>query len=190
MSKIKVGDNVLVKETGEEGVVKGRDVTVNEDGTFNIEFIVKKGNGFSNWGSYKRKELKRNNQRPPQPTKKVPINTTRTVDGYKVVVVGNITEEDVSYYEPLGLCDFCYYVLSVGYAICNPEDEFNLKTGIGIANYRSKKHPFARYVAGRRRDFTKETIEAIINVKADYIASHIEQFTNIAISRNEDEDYF
>lgn len=188
MSKIKVGDNVLVRETGEEGVVKGRDITVNDDGTFKIEFIVKKDNGFANWQSYDRKELKRNNKRKPLKPKKLPIYATRTTeDGYKIVVIGLLQESNTDYYYDLGICYFGYYALSIGYAICNPNDDFDLKTGIAIAKHRAKKTPFAKYVAGWRKDFTKETIDAIVNVKANYIAAHIEDFIN---QRDVYENYF
>ena len=56
MSKFKINNKVIVKETGKEGIIKGRDVIELGDGKVKVEYIVKTGNGFDNWGSYSKSE--------------------------------------------------------------------------------------------------------------------------------------
>ena len=50
MSKFKINNKVIIKETGKEGIIKGRDVIELGDGKVKVEYIVKTGNGFDNWG--------------------------------------------------------------------------------------------------------------------------------------------
>ena len=45
MSKLKINDKVIVKESGKTGVVKGRDVVGLPDGKVRVEYIVKTGDG-------------------------------------------------------------------------------------------------------------------------------------------------
>ena len=59
MSKIKINDKVIVKQSGKIGVVKGREVCNLPDGKVKIEYIVKTGEGFENWLSVPKKELEK-----------------------------------------------------------------------------------------------------------------------------------
>lgn len=173
MSKIKVGDKVIVKQNGMEGVVKSRDIILHDDGTCTIEYIVKLGDGFAKWDCFTRKQLKRNNKPAPKKAKKKPFYTViDSWDGYKVVVVGELRTYN-QYYEFSRLC--------VGYAICSPFDIFDLNVGIKIASRRCRKQPFANFMSLNRRDFTEETINAIIKTKAEYIANNIIDFTPLEL---------
>ena len=169
MSKIKVGDNVIVKESNLQGVVKSREIILNDKDFPKIEYVVKLGDGFEHWGSYTRKELKRNNKPLEVKPKKYPFYHLKTAwNGYIVITVGILKD----------FSNFGFYRLTVGHAICNPNDEFELEKGIKIASRRAKKQWFSRLLSNNRRDFTKETIEAIIKTKCEYIANNIQNFVN------------
>ena len=56
--KFKVNERVRVIATGEIGIVKGREILpVEGSKRVNIEYLVKVGNGFSNWKAFSKKEL-------------------------------------------------------------------------------------------------------------------------------------
>ena len=179
MSKFKINNKVIIKETGKEGIIKGRDVIELGDGKVKVEYIVKTGNGFDNWGSYSKSELEKYDNSPE--TKSVPTLVVNAPNGYKVTIFAIVRNEPVwkdafdsdGYYEP--------YLrkgkdLSIGYAICNPQDKFDHWFGVRVATHRAKKSPFCHLVSDFNGEFNKETIYALLKVKADYIVRNIDKF--------------
>lgn len=166
MSRLNIGDKVIVKSTNEKGIVKGRDIIGKGDGTFDVQYIVKLGDGYENWKPFNKRELKRNN--PNKQKKKNQINsiTITAKNGYKVTVVSVLKET------------FLTYTLTIGYSICNPNDVFDEKFGINLAKHRALTNPFSKYFSIKKKDFTEETATAIIAIKANYIANNIEEFIN------------
>ena len=180
MGKFKIGDKVIVRTNGRIGVIKGRDVHDLKNGRVAIEYIVKTDEGFQNWNTYGKKELAKLNNKPKQ--KK---NNTLVVDaanGYKVTLVAIISKENVwkSHFDENGYyAPFCRKgkTLSIGYSICNPNDEFDANIGIKIATHRAKTSPFCHMTSDFNGEFNKETIDAILKVKGDYIINNIDKFT-------------
>ena len=93
MSKIKINDKVIVKATGKTGVVKGRDVVEIPDGKIRVEYIVKTGNGFDNWATFKKKELEK--VVSVKTEKAVPTLVVDAPNGYKVTLVAIVRNEIV-----------------------------------------------------------------------------------------------
>ena len=174
MSKFKIGDKVFVKSKNELGIVKGREVQ--ELGSrVVIEYVVKTGEGFQNWDVYDKKELvKVNNSKD---NKKPQTLVVDAPNGYKVTLVALCDKENVWNYKH----DFTAFYrrgkrLRIGYAIYNPKDEYNEELGLRIAKHRAKKTPFCDIVSGFSGEFNKETIDALLKVKGEYIAANIEKF--------------
>lgn len=179
MSKIKVNDNVVVKESGKIGVVKGREVHDEGNGRVRIEYIVKTGEGFSNWGTYTKHEIakvKRNVN-----VKACPSLVLDAANGFKVTLVALVRNETVwkdsfdenGYYSPYARKG---KDLTIGYAIYNPSDVYNPDMGIRIATHRAKTSPFCHLISDFNGEFNKETIDALLKVKGDYIVKNIEKF--------------
>src|SRR5574344_1172827 len=93
MSKIKINDKVIVKATGKTGIVKGREVHDEGNGHVKIEYVVKTGEGFSNWGTYSKNELTKVVRKKDEK-----VNPTIVLDapnGYKVTLVAIVRNEDI-----------------------------------------------------------------------------------------------
>lgn len=179
MSKIKINDKVIVKKTGKTGVVKGRDTIALGDGRVKVEYIVKTDEGFENWNTYSKKELEKF-----LPTNEIKTTPTLVVDapnGYKVTLVALVTNERVlkdafdedGYYAPYQRKG---KDLKIGYAICNPNDKYDYDFGVRVATHRAKKSPFCHLISDFNGEFNKETVDALLHVKADYIVRNIDKF--------------
>lgn len=55
--KLKVGQNVRVKETGEIGVIKGREVIPMQDKHIKVQYVIKLGEGIANWKAFDKRIL-------------------------------------------------------------------------------------------------------------------------------------
>lgn len=189
MSKFNVNDEVIVVATGEKGVVKAKEVTTANDGNkkhITIQYMVKVGEGFSNWKVFYRRELQ-----------KVPIdkkadngkrlwNVYNAPNGYKVTLVA--IADTYKYFE----CDEVYNEeerhweqiarpckgkkLNIGYSICNPNDMYDAVIGVRIATKRLHSKPFAHMVSKFSGEFNSETVSAIMDAKAKYIINNIDKF--------------
>lgn len=179
MSKLKTNDKVIVKATGKVGVIKGRDMIDLGDGRVKVEYIVKTDNGFENWNTYTKNELEK--IRPTNENKGIPTLVVDAPNGYKVTLVALVTNEHVmkDSYDEEG-----YYTpywrkgkdLKIGYAIYNPEDEYDYDFGVRIATHRAKKSPFCHLISDFNGEFNTETVNALLHVKADYIVRNIKNF--------------
>lgn len=176
MSKFKIGDKVIVKSTGKVGIIKGREVHEMENGRVAIEYVVKTGEGFQNWNAYGKKELAKLNLYDNE--KAVPTLVVDAPNGYKVTLVALTKRENVWNTFDDGFN--AYYRrgkrLCIGYAIYNPNDTYDEELGFRIAKHRAKKKPFCDIISGFSGEFNKETIDALLKVKGEYIAAHIDDF--------------
>jgi len=181
MSKLKINDKVIVKENGKVGVIKGREIKQLTDGKVKIEYVVKTGEGFDNWKAYRKNELERVN--PIKTEKKLPTLVVDAANGYKVTLVALLKKQNTwKYYGGDNEFDFgTPYLkkgkeLSIGYAIYNPNDVYDQKLGVSIATHRAKRKPFCNMTSDFGGEFNKETVEAILKVKGEYIANNIDKF--------------
>ena len=72
---------------------------------------------------------------------------------------------------------FIYWdLLRIGYAIYIHEDEYNEAHGIRIARKRSLTNPFCIMYSSFNGEFNTATVEAIMNVKTDYIKNNFDKF--------------
>ena len=87
------------------------------------------------------------------------------------------------------LREYSYWVLSqtfrywdllrIGYAVYSHEDEYNEAHGIRIARKRSRTRPFCLMCSDFNGEFNNAaTVEAIMNVKTDYIKNNFDKFIN------------
>ena len=165
--KFKINDRVRVKATGEIGTVKGREVSPVE-GTkhINIEYIVRTGDGFSNWKSYNKAELEHIHKENEE--KRVYTKVYGVVDGYKITMYTKV--------------DTIRYLLSkertlrMGYAIYCPEDKYDKELGVRIARRRSRTSPFCYLTSRFSGEFNEATVFALMDVKADYIKNNLDKF--------------
>lgn len=179
MSKLKIGDKVIVKATGKVGIIKSREMHDVGNQKIAIEYIVKTGEGFQNWNAYGKKELVKVNVGRNE--KKLRHLVVDAPNGYKVTLVAIVKREDVwkDITDELGYFQSYFRKgkrLSIGYAIYNPNDEYDEDFGIRIATHRAKKKPFCNILSDFSGEFNKETIDALLKVKGEYIATHIDEF--------------
>lgn len=190
MSKFNVNDEVIVIATGEKGVVKAKEVTTANDGNkkhITIQYMVKVGDGFSNWKVFYRRELQKAPKKCDNTTNKYLIKVYDAANGYKVTLVALAERYDYYGWEDSfdeeGRLDYAYKghkgkKLNIGYSIYNPSDKYDENLGISIAKKRSHTRPFAHMSSEFSGEFNKETIEAIMDVKAKYIIDNLDKFTN------------
>lgn len=166
--KFKINDRVRIKATGDVGTVKGREVLPIEGSKrVNIEYVVKLGDGFSNWKPFSKTELepirKEVNER------RVYTKVYDVVDGYKITMY---TKVDIDKFCILGK----EYKLRMGYAIYSPEDVYVYDRGVRIARKRSRTSPFCHIESSFSGEFNEATVNALMDVKADYIKNNLDKF--------------
>ena len=166
--KFKNGDKVVIKSTGEIGVVKGRDVVKNEkDKHVEVQYIVKIGDGIHNWKAFDKKDLTlvRTNVEvyPKYYTK------SYTKDGREVTLTGIV--------DKLPYPDDNMRVLSIGHALLHPNDMSDAVMGRKISTRRAKTRPVCDYASVYKNGFDDEIVEAIMERKSKYIFDNIEKFS-------------
>jgi hypothetical protein len=171
MSKFKIGDEVIIKESGIKGVIKGREtIKESEDCKpckVRIEYIVKTAEGFSNWKCYSKDELKKVIKNENK--RRTEIYLTGTDKGFKITLVGIVSNVKANGYRGKQL--------SIGYSICNPLDEYSMTLGIKIATHRAKNKPFSLMISDFNAEFNEDTVRAVLKAKGEYIVKNIERFT-------------
>lgn len=173
MAKFKVNDRVRIIATGEIGTVKARDIVPIEGSKrIKIEYIVKIGDGFDNWKSFSKKEIQSVAEEKKEP--RVYTKVYDAANGFKITMYGKV---DIQ--EWLGR----ERVLRIGYAIYNPHDKYDETHGIRIARKRSRTSPFCKMSSSFNGEFNAPTVEAIMDVKADYIKNNFDNFINKAKRR-------
>lgn len=179
MSKLKINQKVVVKSTGNVGVIKSREIKNLDNGRVEIEYVVKEGEGFNNWNVYKKHELERYESDAIGEKDKTIVKFVHAPNKYIVtlVAVTKITrawryDENLEVHRQKGK------ELSIGYAIYNPNDEYDSKKGIKLAKHRAKTAPFCHMESDFSGEFNSETVNALLDVKAEYILNNIDKFIN------------
>lgn len=195
----KIGTQVRVKETGEIGVIKGREhITNQENEHVRIEYVVKLGEGIEKWKSFSRRELENYTSENNDDKTVYPqiITAQYTYNKRTLVMVGlvekvkfdtyvksNVMWEDEeggssSYpktemfvHQPFkGKC------LSIGWAILHPDDEFDVFVGEKLALRRAKEHPISRLYSSFNGEFNTDMVEEILQNKSEFIFENIDKF--------------
>lgn len=168
--KLKVGQNVRVKETGEIGVIKGREVIPMQDKHIKVQYVIKLGEGIANWKAFDKKDIElvvsNKNEYPKMYTKRY------TQDGRDLTLVGIV---DKDFYNMKNFV--------IGHALRHPHDEVNMTLAYRIAKRRAWHRPVCNIVSYLKGEFKDETVNALMDVKAKYIFEHLENFV-----REEKED--
>ena len=191
----KIGTKVIVKETKETGIVKGREKIINpNDGHVKIEYIVKMGEGINNWKSFSPKQLdKFINKEFNSKTNFPQIITSQFVYNKRMIVmVGIVDKIKIDTYEKkVAQCDYEYengecdvYIkkqfkgksLSIGWAILHQDDDFDVLIGEKIAIRRAKECPISVLYSEFNGEFNTDMVEEVLRNKADYIFENIEKF--------------
>ncbi len=169
MGKFKINDKVIVKSTGEKGVVMAREVIPIEGSKqVRVEYIVRTGNGFKHWKVYNKDEIE--TIQKSKPNNGEYIKVFDVVDGYKITIYTKVTND----WGPFGKMKD----LRLGYSIYNPSDKYDEKIGIKIARDRAKKSPFCSMRSGFSGEFNEMTVKGIMDAKADYIKNNFDKFIN------------
>jgi hypothetical protein len=191
----KIGTKVIVKETKETGIVKGREKIINpNDGHVKIEYIVKMGEGINNWKSFSPKQLdKITNKEFNSKTNFPQIITSQFVYNKRMfVMVGIVDKIKIDTYDKkVAQCDYGYekgecdvYIkkqfkgksLSIGWAILHQDDGFDVLIGEKIGIRRAKECPISVLYSEFNGEFNTDMVEEVLRNKADYIFENIEKF--------------
>lgn len=174
MSRFKVNTNVVVKATGEKGIVKGCEVKELPNGKTLVEYVVKFGEGLENWKSFTKKELKK--VVDVKEEKEIPFIVVDAPNGYKITLVGLVETFVDPWSEYFENEKRKSKRLCIGYSIHNPNDKYDLDLGMRIARHRAETAPFFHAVSSFTGEFNKETVYALLHVKGDYISANINNF--------------
>lgn len=188
--KFKIDEHVRVKATGEIGVVKGREIVpVGTDKKIRVEYVVKTDEGFDNWKVYAKNDLEKIHEKTEEA--RVYTKIYDVVDGYKIMMyskVDNFKYGDVlaglsEYVDEEDLPVRTGRLLTMGYAIYNPSDEYNPEFGFRIARKRARTSPFCSMTSLFNGEFNGATVNALMDVKADYIKNNFDRFIKRAAKR-------
>lgn len=171
--KYRINEKIIVKATGNVGIIKSKD-TIKLDGKHvDIQYIVKEGNGINNWHAYNKTEIE-----PIAQTVNYPKYLYRIYDiddrkltlcavvskAYKIDRNDNFTNKAKS--------------LDIGYSICHPSDKYNEELGKKIARKRTKTLPFCNLYSLFGGEFNNDFVYSIMDAKARFIHENINKFIN------------
>ena len=178
MSKIKIGDKVIVKATNNVGTVISRELTRLDGKKVKVEYVVKTGDGFESYKAFDRKEIKR------VPTQaniaevgtypRIYVHEHKCADGRTLQLVGVV--DTFHEYSFAALKSVKKKYLSIGYAICHPSDDNNGDIGANIALARAYDKPLAYLETPFTGEFRKDFVIAILQSKAKFVEENIERF--------------
>lgn len=181
MAKFKINQEVESVKSGKRGYIKAREVnTVNNFTT--VKYLVDFGEGIEKWKVVTKKEIK------PVPKKAecdgVIYKVYKLANGMAITIAARV-ETFVSYapsynddYDDCALIKTKNRVLTIGYSIYNGVDTYNEEIGKKYAKHRCIKDPFTTMYSSFGGEFNYDTVVAIMDAKAKYIADNIKQFLN------------
>lgn len=179
MAKFHVNDNVVINENGKQGVIVCRDeVRDKQTNRTEVKYFVKFGDGLNNYGWFNRKELSKHVV-VEVANKRIKTRVYDISNGFKLTLVSVVETLDGWDENSITIAEK-ERSLRIGFALCNPLDEYNENVGFKIAHHRAYAKPFTHMVARFTGEFNEATVEAIMDVKAHYICENIENFINIA----------
>ena len=164
--KLKVGESVRVNETGEYGVIKGREIVPTDSKRIEIQYIVKTGEGINKWKAYSKKEL----------SPIVKTNTEVYPKVYTNMFIDDKTDRELMLVAIVGKNYVDHKVLRMGYALRHPHDESNTKMALKIAKHRAIERPICILESHYKGEFNEDTVNSLMSAKARYIFTHLENF--------------
>ena len=173
MSKYRVNQRVVCKSDGREGIIRAREIS-HEGKRTDVKYLVDFGDGIDNW-----KVMKRCHLSPQISTdySEPYIFKTYDADGGKQLTLAAMVETSKNYYmDDIGIYKTKFKVFRLGFSIYNGKDEFDPKIGKKYAVHRCKKNPFTVMRSDFGGEFNYDTVSAIMESKAKYILSHIDDF--------------
>lgn len=179
MSKFKVNENVISVENGKTGVIRARDI-VHDGKMTTVKYMVDFGGGMDSWKVMEKKDLKRAGNKNSR--RHYIVREYDYENNQKLIVAADVKPQKflVDIPDAFEFCDGVYErkgkVLSIGFAIYNGIDEYDFNVGRKHAVHRMKHNPFTVMESKFGGEFNKETVEAIMDVKAKYIKEHWNEF--------------
>ena len=166
MARFKVGESAIIKESGKKCVIKGvetKHAKIDDDHKrTDVIYVARTEDG--EWGFLRRHEL---SKMPEKPQEELPFKVFEAGNGWKVVVVA-IKRKETKYIVSSNI--------QIGFSIYNPVDKWDLEYGIRIAKYRAKKRPLCSMFSYDKNEFGKETTNAILYVKGQYVVDNLDKF--------------
>lgn len=174
MAKFNVNQHVCRKEDGREGVIKAREINTNGNRT-EVKYLVDFGEGIENWRVVTRKDI----VPLPKLNGKIPyhIKTYEVGDGKVITMAAKVNlEKDYMFVSDVEFVKLKTKTLSIGFSLYNGTDEYDPILGQKYAIHRCKNNPFTTMSSTFSGEFTRDTVIAIMDVKAKYIINNIDKF--------------
>ena len=195
MSKIKIGDRVEIKSSGEylEGVVLDCIIDIDYESKHCEKTWLIKPDGAKSFSEYKtctRKEIgKLGRSETVQPIL-VKESIVTPFGEYKLLLVGHLIEGPrCEYFNSKdtdgSVVSSCVYdssvkkTLTIGWAICSPGDEWDWDKGYKIAIHRAKTRAFSKMYTTNSGEFDNSTIVAILKAKVLYFKKNWQRFITV-----------
>lgn len=181
MAKFKVNENVVRVSDGKIGTIKAREITQMSDSdstrqSTNVKYLVDFGEGIENWSVVTRNDI----QKIQHPKSDPYIVKNYNIDESKSLTIVALVEKTTKFVYDM---DDLYAAkkthgkkLSIGFSIYNGSDVYDNEIGRKIAIHRCKKNPFTTMTSGFSGEFNLTTVESIMDAKADYIITNIDNF--------------
>lgn len=177
--KLHVNEKVRIKETGKVGIIKSRDDVSLSNGHVDVQYIVKEGNGISNWHSYRKNELE-----PIKYNASYPKTIYKTYDiGERMLTLCAVINKDYKF-DKNGNFVKKARSLDIGYSICHPIDSYNAELGMRIAKKRTVTTPFCNLYSSFGGEFRDDFVETIMDKKAEFIAQNLDNFIDKKKNKN------
>ena len=186
MSNLTKGKKVRIKATGEIGVIKDFERIKRQSGKMeDVTYLVKLSDK-AGWVQCQRNNLQllvdvSENKERVYPKTYV-YEETIPENGRTITVVGVVDVASIPHYLPYEkrVTEKAYKckTLSVAYAICHPEDEYDHDYAVKLATKRCDWRPMAEYTSPQTGEFRPDIVDAILKVKCEYIKNNIDKFTN------------
>lgn len=166
--KFKIGEKVTVIATGEQGIVKSRDV-VRQEGSkhVDIQYIVKLGDGIDKWKAFHRNEIKPVETVNAEPYPRYYFREYKNEDANRLITLAGCVDKDFFTGNK---------ILRIGCAVLHPGEEINVNMGRKIAKHRAINRPMAHMESYLKGEFQTDSVYGFMDVKARYIFDHIENF--------------
>lgn len=182
MGKLKVGDKVIVKGSGEKCLVVSRDYVKNEEkGTSSLVYMLRNENEPVYHSSVRSGLVKiKNETQSPKTSEKTYTYYSLGKDKRVIMltgVVNKIKKPQIAAAENgVEIINSKVKSLSVGYSICHSSDVFDENTGKQLAVRRAKSKPIAYLETPFTGDFRADFVGDILKSKWNFINNNIEKF--------------
>lgn len=178
MSKIKIGDQVRVKQSGVVGIVMGREQKALDNKQVQVEYVVKTGDGFENYKAFTRKDIEKIPTEEPKKDEKtyprIYNYEHKCADGRTLVVTGVVDTFREIVLD--GIVNIKKKYLAVGYSICHPSDDNNKEIGAEIALRRAYNKPLAYFETPFVGEFREDFVSIVLQSKAKFVEENIGRF--------------